>query len=146
MQVIGFNIRKIKAEREDAVKRGNINTNMEFTDVSLDKVPALKDDSAIRVSFKFEVEYALPDKDKDDKGKQAEILIEGSILLSGSDSEIKDITTAWKDKKIPVDVRVPLINLILKKCSTKALLLEDDLNLSPHIKLPTVQKEKKKEE
>ena len=51
----------------------------------------------------------------------------------------KEFIKLWKDKQIPKDRLIPLYNFILKKCSVRALQLEEDLNLQPHIPFPQVK-------
>jgi len=138
MQLIGFNLKKIHAERSQNFKRGPINTNIEFVEVEKDKLDFLKDLEAIRIAFIFTVTYA--DQEKKDELKHGEISFEGDIALSATKDELKDIIKSWKKKQIPDTVRFPLINYILKKCSARALSLEDELNLPTHIPFPQVQK------
>lgn len=138
MQLIGFNLKKIHAERSQNFKRGPINTNIEFVEVEKDKVDFLKDLDAIRISFIFTVTYADPEKK--DEPKQGEVLFEGDLALSATKDELKDIIKSWKKKQLPDNIRFPLINYILKKCSARALSLEDELNLPTHIPFPQVQK------
>ena len=138
MQVIGFNLKKILAERSTNFQRGPINTNIEFTDVDKEKLDMLKDLEAIKISFVFSISYA--DQEKKEELKHGQVSFEGDIILSSTKEEVKNITKSWKKKQIEEDTRIPLINFILKKCSTKALILEDDLNLPAHIPFPQVRK------
>lgn len=153
MQVIGFNVQKILAERSPEFKKSNINTNIEFTDIDKEKLDLLKDAEALKFSFVFIITYddaeksqeksqdkPQEEKSKDSSSKQGEIRFEGNILLSATKDEAKDITKSWKKKQIEDNFRIPLINFILKKCSVKALSLEEDLNLPIHIPFPRIQK------
>lgn len=144
MQLIGFNLHKIKAEKSNAFKRSSINTNIEFTNVDKDKLDLLKDAEALKISFVFSITYADAEKaEKEKKENQeniGEVTFEGDILFSANKDESKDITKSWKKKQIPDQYRIPLINFILKKCSVKALSLEEDLNLPAHIPFPQVRK------
>jgi hypothetical protein len=135
MQLIGFNLKKIKAEKSPNYKRSSINTNIEFTDVIKEKVDLLKEATAIKISFIFSVVYS----DAEDKETVlGEISFEGEIVFSADKEETKDITKAWKKKTIPENLKIPLFNFILKRCSTKALTLEEHLNLPSHIPFPPV--------
>ncbi len=137
MQVIGFNLKKILAERSVNFERGPINTNIEFTNIDKEKVELLKDAEALKISFIFSVIYS--DQEKKEL-KHGEISFDGDIIMSADKEEAKELTKSWKKKQIPEDTRIPLINYILRKCSTKALLLEDDINLPIHIPFPLVRK------
>ncbi len=138
MQIIGFNLKKILATRSNSFQRGPINTNIEFTDVNKEKIDLLKDTEGVRISFIFSVVYS--DQEKKEDLKHGEVSFEGDILFSANKEEAKDIAKSWKKKQIEDKIRIPLINFILKKCSVKALLLEEDLSLPVHIPFPQVRK------
>ncbi len=147
MQLVGFNLKKIKAEKSPEFKRSNINTNIEFTDVLKEKLELLKDADAVRISFIFTVSYTeaaqnpnQEKKEKEEEKKHAEVLFDGDIMLSSSKDESKELFKSWKKKQIPEQFRIPLINFILKRCSVKALSLEEELNLPAHIPFPQVRK------
>jgi hypothetical protein len=138
MRVIGFNLSKVLADRHPDFKQGAvINTDIEFTNVEKEEVEILKETEASKISFQFSVSY-LDSKEKKAK-KQAEIVIEGNIILSASSDEIKELAKAWKKRELPNNFKVPLFNLILKKCTPKAIQLEDELNLPTHIPLPQLR-------
>lgn len=140
MKVIGFNLSKVHAEKNKEFNAKNINLNIEFTDIEKDKIDLLKDAEALKVSFKYSVEYADLEKEKKEKPeKQAEISFEGLIVLAADKKESKEIQSSWKKKAIPNSVKVPLNNLILKRCAAKSLQLQEDLNLPSHLPLPQIQ-------
>ncbi|MBS3071358.1 hypothetical protein J4408_00030 [Candidatus Pacearchaeota archaeon] len=147
MQVIGFNLTKISALREEQLKRASINTHIEFTKVEKEKIEMLKDSEAIKLNFRFTITYGDPNKNSDKKEDKeqnsGELVFEGLIVLSLSKDQSKEFQKAWKNKQVPQDSVVPLYNMILKKCSVKALQLEDDLNLPLHIPFPQVKKQEK---
>ena len=66
MQLIGFTIKKVVAEKFPKFKLGPINTNIEFTNVEEEKAELLKDEAAIKINFKFTISYS----DSDDKNSQ----------------------------------------------------------------------------
>ena len=144
MQTIGFNFTKISAERFPTA--GNIAPSMkiEFTNVEKENLSLLKENEAIKVSFNFLISYEPPQKKDEEKSKKktksseklAEISFCGSIVFSCSDEESKEFQKSWKNKQVPKQYAVPIYNFLLRKCSTKALSLEEDLNLPPHVQLP----------
>ena len=139
MQLVGFNLLKILAQRAFEYKKGPINTNIEFSDITEENLEILKDSKVLKISFVFSISYSDQDKNQDKENKAiGEITFEGHMLFSVSEEEFKEITKSWKKKQIPEQYRIPLINFIIKKCSTKALALEDDLNLPFHIPFPQV--------
>ncbi len=146
MQLIGFNLKKIQANRSPQFNRSAINTNIEFRDIDKEKVDLLKDNDALRISFIFSITYQDAEKleknpeKKEEIENQAEVKFEGDMLFSTNKEESKDLLKSWKKKQIPENFRIPMINFILKKCSVKALSLEEDLALPSHIPFPQIRK------
>ena len=157
MQIIGFYLTKISTSKSQNFKQvSNINTDVEFLNLEKDKVDFLKELEAIRVYFKFSVNYYNEEQfrqtEKEQKGKNkkeeqtnndGEVIFEGNILLSANQEEAKNLLESWKTKDIPDGIKVPIFNLILRKCTTKALDLEDQVNLPYHLQLPSIQVEQK---
>ncbi len=140
MKVIGFNIEEITGKKTQEFKRYNINTNITFNNVEKSRLDVLKEGEVLKLSFKFNVDY----KDADSKSEdlKSEVAILGSILLMVDKELSKEFLKSWKNKEIPKDKMVTLYNFILKKCSVRALQLEEDLNLQPHIPFPQVRNSK----
>ncbi|MEK6846966.1 MAG: hypothetical protein AABY16_02260 [Nanoarchaeota archaeon] len=137
MKIIGFNIEELHAKKSFDFKRVAISTDILFTEVEKAKLDVLKDSEALKISFKFTVAYK--DSEKKDSPEKNEVLIQGSMLLMVSKDESKEFLKSWKNKEIPKDKALGLYNVILKKCSVKALQLEDEIGLSPHIPFPQIR-------
>lgn len=137
MQLVGFGLKKVLAERYPNFKRGHINTNIEFKEVEKEEINFLKDEEGLRIAFVFSISYLDAEKKEE---KFGEVIFEGDMALSVSKDEFKEFTKSWKNKKIPDQYHIPLINFIIRKCSTKALALEDDLAIPFHIPIPQVRK------
>lgn len=137
MKVIGFNIEEISGKKNHELKNYTINTDITFNNVEKSKLDVLKDNEVIKVNFKFIVSY----KDANDKSTDLknEINISGSILLMVDKELSKEFLKLWKNKQIPKDRIVTLYNFVLRKCSVRALQLEEDLNLQPHIPFPQIK-------
>ena len=136
MKVIGFNLEEISAKKPNEFKRSNISTDVTFNDIDKSKLDVLKDNETIKASFKFLVSY----KDTDNKNElKNEVTITGSLLLMVTKEESKEFIKAWKNKKLPEDKMLGLYNFILRKCSVRALQLEEELGLQPHIPFPQVK-------
>ena len=130
MRVIGFNYTKLHAERQPTQEQTKkITTNIEFIDVEKDAIDVIKEGEVIKVSFKYGVLY---------EPKNAEIGCEGAVLLLINKEMSKETIKLWKKKKIEDKLKLPLLNLILNKCTLKAFQLEEDLGLPTHLKLPSV--------
>ena len=138
MEVIGLNFTKISAERmPQVVQETTINSNVEFTECTKETLDFLKDKDGIRISFRFTISYAPREaKETKKEGKNGEVLFEGQLLLAAEKETAKEIWKSWKKKEIPITIKVPLFNLILKKCTAKALDFEDLVGLPAHIPLP----------
>ena len=143
MQIIGFSFTKISVTKSpDFKEAANVNTNVEFTDITQEKTSLIQNITLepLKISFKFNVSYYNEEESKKDvqerKNKEAEILFEGGVLLSTNNEETKEILKSWKKKDLPEAARESIFNLILRKCSTKALTLEDEFNIPTHIPLP----------
>lgn len=139
MQIIGFNLTKILSERKPDFKAGNIDHSFEFLDFEKEKMDILKDNEALKISFRYAISYKDPIK-KDEK--TAELIFEGHMITLVPKEQIKSIQKDWKNKKIASDLRTGLSNAILRKCSSRATLLTEDLGLPPHIPIPLIQNKK----
>ena len=142
MQIIGFNLTKISASKNEELKNTTIGTNMEFIDLEKTKLEFLKDKETFKVNFQFSVDYQDQESRAKSKGKdketQAEINFEGNVAILVADEEAKELTKSWKKKELPSALRVFLFNFIIKKCSSHALMLQDQLNLPTHIQIPQI--------
>ncbi len=142
MNIIGFNYTQVSAYKSQTFKTPfTINTNIEFLSIDKEKLDILKDTEAIPAKFKFTLEYHETDeKIADKKGqKQGEISFEGTLVLSATKEEAKELLKSWKKKEIPQNLRQPLFNTILRKCTFRALALQEELNLPTHINIPLIE-------
>lgn len=146
MQIIGFNLTKIAAERKPNYN-GNIviGTNIEFPKVEKAKVELLKDSDAYKIDFEFKVFYDQKQEDKKDKKENlAEISFEGHILLAIGADDPKELHKALKKSDLPISLKEGFLNLLLRKCTARALELEDQLGIAFHMPFPKVKLEEKK--
>ena len=139
MKIIGFSIEEILAKRPFDIPKAGINTDIIFTNIEKAKLDVLKDEECLKGSFKFSVIYK--DATKKDSKEINEISISGSIIMMVTKDESKEFTKSWKTKQIPKEKIIPIYNYILKRCSVKALQLEEELNLQPHIPFPRLTPE-----
>jgi len=138
MKVIGFNFSKISAERTKAFsEKVKIDSKINIKDLSEVNPSAVKfKEELINVSFLYGLDY---------NPNIAKILFEGNIVLALESKESKEILKEWKDKKMSDEFKLKLFNQILNKCNLKALQLEDELNIPPHFKLPSLHLDSSKE-
>lgn len=143
MKVIGFGFDKLHANRYDSYNgKSNKTTNIEITNVVKEDLPFNATDSeSYRISFRFEINYF--DAEAKKETKVGEVAIEGFINLLMEEDKAKDLVKSWKKKELVEGVKQPLFNLILRKCTTKALELEENVNLPSHIPIPQLRLGKK---
>ncbi|MBI2107541.1 hypothetical protein HYT54_00270 [Candidatus Woesearchaeota archaeon] len=130
--IAGFNFTKISAERSDLIKgKVDINNNVsiknvEETDLSLGK----QKQKALKFTFEFTSKY---------EPSFGAIILEGDILFLDDPKAVKDIMASWqKDKKIPKEIMLGLLNTVLAKCNVQALILSQEINMPPPIPMPNV--------
>jgi hypothetical protein len=129
MRIIGFNLMKISIERKDQIeKQLKISQNIDIKDITKEKFP-ISDEEALKINFNFVIDYG---------GDFAKIEFKGNVIILPEKDESKKILKSWKDKKFTEEFRVPLFNFIMAKCNIKALNLEDELSLPPHIQMPRI--------
>jgi len=127
MKVIGFSIKKILAEVKESQKSNlEITSNLNLEDVKETKIEPTKQKSII-INFNFYVDY---------KPNIAKIEFKGHLILLDDENKTEEIMKIWKEKKLPEEIKLPILNYILEKCNLKSLELEEELGLPLHIPLP----------
>ncbi len=131
MPIVGFAITKISGERKkESFDKLNIKSNLEISDIKEDKINVGKEQNVLKISFNFTVNYE-PDV--------ANLGLSGYIYYLEEDKKMKEILNNWKSKKtLDRKLMERLFTAILTRCNIKALILSQDLNLPPHIRLPVV--------
>jgi len=137
MQIIGFNFENISGEiKKPSNGKFEVNVDINVLSVSQENLDIVKDKPVLKFVFEFSVNY---------KPELAKINLKGSILAILNQEQTKEILKTWKSEQLPEEVRLPLFNLILSKCTLKALQLEEELSLPTHIPLPRLLPEDKKD-
>jgi len=146
MKVIGFNFTKITAERSKVIAEAySINNHIEFMEIDKESIDMVKDLEPVRIKFKFSVQYE-PGENKDKKKEDfGSLIFEGVMLLVMDKEQSNNLVKAWKKKELSNEFKLPLFNLILKKCTPKALDIEEQLGLPSHIPIPRINAPAKKE-
>jgi hypothetical protein len=134
MPAIGMNISGIEAKKnEEAMVGVKVSTNTNLKEVKEHDLAPL-DQKCLSIDFEFTTTYTSP-KDK----KVAEFIINGDVLFF--DENYKDVLAKWKkDKKLPDDISLQVINVVFNKCLKKAIILSDDLQLPSPIPIPVAKK------
>jgi hypothetical protein len=139
MRVVGFNLSKITAEKlKDSAESLKFNTKIDIPSIAPFKSDFLKSkDELLAVEFVYTVLY---------EPEFAKIEFKGSIVLSVEPKVAREILKGFKDKISSDDFRVFILNIIFRKANIRALQIEDELGLPPHIPLATLKKDAFKEE
>jgi len=134
--IVGMNIRKIDAYKNEGIAKGVTVTNHpEVKGLKEANLPSIGK-PAVSIDFTFSTVY----KAKDGKDV-AKILLEGDILYVGDD--VPEILKDWKDgRKTTADFTVIVLNAILRRSVSRAIGLAEDLQLPPPIDFPKVSKGK----
>lgn len=142
MPIVGFNFSKISAEKKNQIKKETqikINSKLAITDLKKEELPTGKTKSeGLKLDFEFSLDYQ-PDI--------ALIQITGFIYYLDDPNVIKDVVKGWsKNKSIPIEIKQQVLNTIILKSTIRALSLEQEINVPPHMPFPSVQQKKPKED
>ena len=144
------NLEKVSGQK--IITRSSLKKNYEFVQKAVKELPGELKESVekifIRLGVSLEIKKESEVKEKEAKDKKEEsskernkegnVLFEGKIILSVNKEELKNITKEWKRKNLPEEVKIPIFNLILRKCTPKAVQLQDEVNLPFHVPMPRV--------
>lgn len=131
MEIIGFQFNKINIEKfKNFHGELKINSNLQINSIKKESLELFGNKPALKFIFTTTIIY--------DPDKFAEIIFSGEITALFEGKQSDEILKKWKKKKIDEQLRVRLFNFILSRCNLKALQLEQDLNLPPHLPLPRI--------
>jgi hypothetical protein len=134
MRLVGFNFTKVSIEKfKDIAEDLKFNTKIDISSIEPLKSDLIKvKDEPLKIDFIYSVLY---------EPGYAKLELAGTMILSVESRIARDILKGWKDKEMSEEFRIFMFNIILRKANIKALTLEDELNLPPHIPLPSLNKE-----
>ncbi len=137
MKVLGFNFIKMHVERQQALaQRLSKNLNIDFTEITKENVDFVKAAAIYNIGFKYSVEYL--DASAKKETKMGEVLLEGVLTISLEKEEDKDFSKTYKKKEMNNSLKEALFNFLLKKCTPRAVDIEDQINLPVHLPIPQV--------
>ena len=131
MQVIGFNIEKIEAEKNlQEIKDLKVRYNANIKNLSLEEMNIGKKQEVLKVNFEFKVEY---------EPNIGNISFTGNVLILEDPKKARTTIEQWnKEKDASSPFSIQIINIILVRANIKALMIAQEVNLPPHIPLPRV--------
>lgn len=132
MEIVGFNLTKLYIEKKENITgKWSVNTKIDIKEVKEEKVKLVEDKQVVRLEFEYSINY---------DPKIAEISFKGIILLMDDPKKTKEMINEWsKKREVLSDIKLQIFNSIFYKCNIKALQLEEDINLPPHLQLPTIK-------
>ncbi len=135
MPIVGFNFTKLKAERKNPIEKDtklNISAKIGIKDIKEEKLPTGKNKAnGLRFDFEYSINYTP---------EIADLEIEGFIYFLDDSDVVDGITKEWKKKKdVPLKIKQLILNTVVLKATIKALTLEQEINLPPHIPFPSVK-------
>ncbi len=130
MPVIGLNVSLIEAKRDKGVEINNLSVSSSPIINSIKELE-LKElqKKVLVIDFEFITEYSP---------KAGSIKLAGELLYT-SDIHAKVLESWNKNKTLPSEASVEILNFIFRKCMLKSLNLSDDIQLPPPISLPIVK-------
>lgn len=135
MPIVGFNFDKLSVERKAPLQKGmkaSHNITIEDVKEELLNLGEKNKKSGLKFSFEYVVDY---------QPKIGEVLIKGHIFYLENEKKVKEIVSKWKkERKMDADLTANLINTAIIKSTIKALNMAQDLNLPPHLPIPTVSR------
>ena len=132
MKLIGLSFDKISAEKTGEKLEGvKVDSNIEITDIKKADFNLLKDkEEMLDIKFKQTIQYS-PD--------YAKLEFKGMMIISLDFKEAKELLKNWqKSKKIPDELQLTFLNIIITRSAPKAMQLEEDLGIPFHIPLPRI--------
>jgi hypothetical protein len=134
MRLINFNFTKLYGERlKDTVSEIKFNTKIDILSISPLKSDFLRiKEELIKIEFKYSILY---------EPGLASIELGGIMVLSIEPRIAREVLKGWKEKETPEEFRLFMFNTILRKATLKALQIEEELNLPPHMPFPSFNKD-----
>ena len=132
MPIIGYYYDKIFMEKKKPVDQDlQVKNKIQIIDIEeTDKPFKEKGRSILKFIFNFELLY---------EPKIGKIIFDGHVLFMDDEKIIKDILKAYKkEKKLPQEITLQILNTILYKAHLKALDLGNELNLPAHLPIPKI--------
>ena len=129
MPIVSFNFDKIHVEKKNPPKgKVDVTNNVGIKSIEEKEIGKQK---ALVFKFEFFSKY---------EPKMAEINLEGTLVFMGKPEQVKDVAKNWKkDKKVPKDILVPVMNTMLHRCHIEAIILSQQTNLPSPLPMPKLK-------
>jgi len=133
-RLLGFNITKINVEKNpDYQGEIQLKSNIDISSLEKHESDLIKQE-AVKISFNFCLDY----------GSLGNLSIHGFMYLIFDEKTTKKVLEDWKNKKyLDDEPNTLIVNIILQRCTLRALQLEEEMNLPFHVQLPHAKIQKK---
>jgi len=135
MPVIGLTFKEIEGKRGEEPIKGDLKANSSpvIKDVKQVDVPSLKK-KALSIQFDFNTKY---------EPNVGTVRIGGELLfLTEKNKAVLDL---WgKDKKLPDDISITILNYLFRKCLLKVANIAEELQLPLPLAMPKISPKEKK--
>ncbi len=130
MGILSINITSISAEKKGSALRVEVRLNPTITDVGISKIEGIENKpiDVLRISYALECKY---------EPEVGEITTKGILLWVDPQRSAKDLLKMWeKEKKLPDEIMIEVLNGILRRIVPKLVYLADELQLPPVLPIP----------
>jgi hypothetical protein len=136
MTVIGFSLSRVLVERKESIKgKVEVKSKLHIKDMKKEDIKLVEGKDVLRFDFDYSINYQ-PDLAKVD--------MQGHLLLMVDPKQTKELLKGWeKNQQMPEEIKLNVYNTVFHKCNIKALELEEDLSLPPHLQLPYIKAQDK---
>ena len=135
MPIIGFSFSLMEAKRKKEIVKAEIKVNSTPTVTNIEEmsVPSLGGKKALKFEFEFLTKY---------DPEVAEIKMGGSVIYL-SDKNAAILKQWKKEKRIPEDVSIEILNHLFRRCLIRVANIADDLQRPPPLPMPRVTPKQK---
>ena len=132
MAIIGFSLTKILLERkENPIRKLEVKSKLQIPSMEKQDIRLVEGRDTLRFNFEYDIEYCP---------ELANISFKGYVLFASDPKQTDEIMKEWKkNKTINKEIQTQVYNFIFTKCNIKALQLEEEFNLPPHLQLPQIK-------
>jgi hypothetical protein len=132
MTVIGFSLSKILIERKENIKgKVEVKSRLHVKNMEKEDIKIVEGKDVIRFDFEYAIDY---------EPNLAKVEMQGHLLFMVDPKQTKELLKSWnKNQQLPDEIKLNVYNTIFHKCNIKALSLEEDFSLPPHLQLPYIK-------
>jgi len=130
MSILGVAFTSFEAKKKPTQIKGEIKVNSTPKIINVKEVTVgTLDKKGLAVEFEFVSTYAP---------NLAELKVSGEVLYLAKSNAV--VLKQWKkDKKLPEEMAMEILNHLFRRCLLKIAVMADDLQLPPPVGMPTLQ-------